>query len=43
MPDTSSSPITTNDQTNINQQIPTQPQRPQAPNLRIKTVSKPNR
>jgi len=42
-PDTSSSPITTNEQTNLNQQIPTQPQRPQAPTLRIKTVSKSNR
>jgi hypothetical protein len=44
IPDTSSSPITTNDQTNINQQqIPPQPQRPQAPALRIKTVPRPNR
>jgi hypothetical protein len=42
-PDTSSSPITTNDQSNLNQQMPTQPQRPQLPNVRIKTVSKPNR
>jgi hypothetical protein len=42
-PDTSSSPITTNDQTNLNQQIPPQPQRPQAPAVRIKTVPKPNR
>jgi hypothetical protein len=43
VPDTSSSPITTNEQTNLNQQIPTQPQRPQAPSLRIKTVPKQNR
>jgi hypothetical protein len=42
-PDTSSSPITTNDQTNLNQQIPTQPPRPPAPTVRIKTVSKQNR
>jgi mediator of RNA polymerase II transcription subunit 8 len=42
-PNTSSSPITTNDQTNLNQQMPTQPQRPQAPSVRIKTVPKPNR
>jgi len=42
-PDTSSSPITTNDQPNLNQQMPTQPQRPQLPAVRIKTVSKPNR
>jgi len=43
VPDTSSSPITTNEQANINQQIPTQPQRPTAPPLKIKTVPKPNR
>lgn len=42
-PDTSSSPITTNEQTNLNPQIPTQPQRQQAPPVRIKTVSKTNR
>jgi hypothetical protein len=42
-PDTSSSPITTNDQTNLNQQMPTQPPRPPAPTVRIKTVSKQNR
>jgi hypothetical protein len=42
-PDTSSSPITTNEQANLNQQISTQPQRPQAPSVRIKTVPKPNR
>jgi uncharacterized phage infection (PIP) family protein YhgE len=42
-PDTSSSPITTNDQANLSQQMSTQPQRPQAPNVRIKTVPKPNR
>jgi hypothetical protein len=42
-PDTSSSPITTNDQTNLNLQIPTQPPRPPAPTVRIKTVSKQNR
>ncbi|CAF1376723.1 unnamed protein product [Rotaria magnacalcarata] len=41
--DTSSSPITTNDQTNLNQQMPTQPQRPQPPTLKIKTTSRPNR
>lgn len=42
IPDASSSPIITNDQANLNQQIPTQPQ-PQRPALRIKTVPKPNR
>ncbi|CAF1083448.1 unnamed protein product [Adineta steineri] len=42
-PDTSSSPITTNEQANMNQQMSTQPPRQQAPTLRIKTVSKSNR
>jgi len=42
-PDTSSSPITTNDQANLTQQMQTQPQRPQPPPVRIKTVPKPNR
>jgi hypothetical protein len=42
-PDTSSSPITTNDQTNLNQQMPTQPPRPPPPNVKIRTVPKQNR
>lgn len=42
-PDTSSSPITTNDQANLAQQMPSQPARPQAPPVRIRTVTKTNR
>ena len=42
-PDTTSSSITTLDQPNINQQMPTQQQRTQVPNVRIKTTLKPNR
>ncbi|CAF1113181.1 unnamed protein product [Rotaria sp. Silwood1] len=42
-PDTSSSPITINEQTNLNQQISTQPQRVSAPPVRIRTLPKPNR
>lgn len=39
----SSSPVTTNEQTNLNQPMAGQPQRPAAPTVRIKTISKPNR
>lgn len=42
-PDASSSPITTNDQSNLAQQMPSQPPRPQAPPVRIRTVTKTNR
>lgn len=41
--DTSASPITTSEQANMNASVPSQPQRQAAPNVRIKTVSKPNR
>ncbi|CAF2602304.1 unnamed protein product [Rotaria sp. Silwood2] len=42
-PDTSSSPITTNEQANSNQQMSIQPQRPLAPSVRIRTVPRQNR
>ena len=43
VPDTLTSSMTTTEQTNINQQIPPQVQRPQAPVPKIRTVPKPNR
>ena len=42
-PDTSSSPITTNDQANLNQQMLNQPQRPPPPSVRIKMAKTTNR
>lgn len=43
VPDSSSSPLTPNEQSSLNQPMPTQPQRPQPPTLKIKTTSRQNR